>query len=209
MGEFLPIYGIFMPLALTHMPMPSKLESRIPMPDVDIQKSSTVLSSLFIQAVREGQSLWFRVASNSMFPLFQINDTVYIVPSTAQEIWPGDIAAFETTKGLVIHRILQRTQTGQTIRLLQMSDVDLCATLVKEERVVGKVIAVRKARIQIDLEHRIAKWYGKIVAAVRHRLYLDNNSRFSGLLWRGCSRLSRRFGYWCIQRCCAAPITGK
>lgn len=187
--------------------MPAKLENQLPMPDVDKHTSSTILSSLFIQAVREGQSLWFRVASNSMFPLFQVNDSVYIVPSTAQEIRSGDIAAFETSKGLVIHRILQRTETEQTIRLLQMSDVDLFASMVKEENVVGKVIAVRKAKVQIDLEHRIAKWYGKIVAAVRYRLYLDNHPRFTVLLWRGCSRVARRLGYWCVRYCCAAPMT--
>lgn len=176
------------------------------MPEVDEHTSSPILISLFIQAVREGQPLWFRVASNSMLPLFQKNDTVYIVPTSAQDIHPGEIAAFETGRGLVIHRIVHRTQNGQTIRLFQMSDVDLYLTPVSEEQVVGKVVAVRKGRAQIDLERRIAKRYGIIVAVARYRLYLASNSHFLSLWWRGCSRLSRQIGYRCVRLFCATSI---
>lgn len=180
------------------------------MPDLRKQETASILSSLFIQSVREGQTLRFRVASNSMFPLFQVDDTVTIVPATIDHICPGEIAAFETRDGLVIHRIIHVQRNTQTIRLLQMSDVDLFASWVEAKAVVGKVIAVRKGGRQVNLAHPIAKWYGRIVAAIRYQLYLRNSHTLLCLPWRGCSRLSLRLGYWCIRRVCTlpAPIAG-
>ena len=175
------------------------------MPDLRAQEPSSLLSSLFIQAVREGQTIWFRVASNSMFPLFQRDDAVSIAPATADAIRLGEIAAFETKDGLLIHRIIHRQQNGQTIRLLQMSDVDLFASWIEPTSVVGKVIAVRKEGKQVNLAHPIAKWYGRIVATTRYQLYLRNSHTLLRLPWRGCSRLSLRLGYWCIRRLCASP----
>lgn len=181
------------------------------MSDLREQATSTILSSLFIQAVREGHALWFRVASNSMLPLFQVDDTVSIAPATVDTIRPGEIAAFETKEGLVIHRIIHCQQNAQTIRLLQMSDVDLFASWVEAKSVVGKVIAVRKEGKQVNLAHPIAKWYGRIVATTRYQLYLRNSHTLLRLPWRGFSRLSLRLGYWCIRRICLspAPMPGK
>ncbi|MFL5691813.1 MAG: S24/S26 family peptidase, partial [Ktedonobacteraceae bacterium] len=75
------------------------------------QSKLDLIASLFIQALREGQSLWFRVASNSMFPLLRKGDEVFIQPVQACEIRLGEIAAFETSSGLVIHRIISIQHT--------------------------------------------------------------------------------------------------
>ncbi len=185
------------------------------MPDLHKQETDAILSSLFTQAVREGQTLWFRVASNSMFPLFQADEAVNIAPTSIGTIQPGEIAAFETNDGLVIHRIIHCQQNSQqntqTIRLLQMSDVDLFASWVGADAVVGKVIAVRKEGKQVDLTLPLAKWYGRIVAITRYQLYLSNSHKPLHMLWGGCSRLSLRLGYWCIRRFCTipAPLIGK
>jgi hypothetical protein len=169
--------------------------------------ASSIISSLYIQALREGQSLWFRVASNSMFPLMQIEDSVYIQPATAYDIAPGEIAAFETSAGLVIHRIVYRQQTENSIRLLQMSDVDLFPSWVQEQAIVGKVVTIRRNKKKVDLRHPIAKWYGKIVADIRYRLYLNNKKTTMHLPLRGCSRISLRGGNWCLQRFCTSPVS--
>jgi hypothetical protein len=175
------------------------------MPDSRGLETASILSSLFIQALREGQTLQFRVASNSMFPLFQVDDTVTIVPAIIDDIQRGEVAAFETRDGLVIHRIIHAQQNASTNRLLQMSDVDLFAGWVEAKAVAGKVIAVRKGGRQVDLAHPIAKWYGRIVAITRYQLYLRNSHTLLRLPWRICSRLSLRIGYWCIRRLCASP----
>lgn len=167
---------------------------------------ASVIASLFIQAIREGQSLWFRVASNSMLPTMRIDDNIYIQPAAAREIRPGEVAAFETPDGLVIHRIIHRQQTNETVRLLQMSDVELLPTWVPEQAVVGRVALVRRNDRQLNLNHPIAKWCGKVTARIRYRLYLHNKNGLSRIMLRGCSRLAIHLGYWCIYRCCASPV---
>jgi len=110
----------------------------------DTTPRTSTLASLYIEALRQKQPLWFRVASNSMLPLLRKGDSVYIEPAQAEDIRIGDIAAFETSSGLVIHRIVAIEQTHETIRLLQMSDVEVLPAWVKEEAIVGRVITVRR-----------------------------------------------------------------
>src|SRR5690349_8866457 len=94
--------------------------------------SQDILASLSLDALQQGQPLWFRVASGSMSPILQINDEIYIVPAQAHTIHKGDIAAFATNEGLMVHRIIAMQasdkEKGTTRRLLQMSDVVLQPT---------------------------------------------------------------------------------
>ncbi|HYK85877.1 MAG TPA: S24/S26 family peptidase [Ktedonobacteraceae bacterium] len=167
---------------------------------------SDIIASLFIQAVRQGQSLWFRVASDSMLPLIRRGDSVFIQPATAQEIRIGDIAAFESSDNLVIHRIVSTQQVTGSIRLLQLSDVELLPSWVKEQAVVGKVVLLRRQQRQIDLRHPIAQWWGKVTAGIRYQLYLHSTKNGPGrLLLRVCSRLTLNLGNWCLRRLCASP----
>ncbi len=171
-----------------------------------ISPQSIAIASLFIQAVRQGQALWFRVASNSMFPLLRRNDTVYVQPATANDIRVGDIAAFESVDNLVIHRIVHIQQTGSAIQLLQMSDVELLPSWVKEPAVVGKVIMIRREKRQTNLLCPIAQWGGKVTAHLRYRLYMyDKNSPLRVVL-RACSRLTLFLGYWCIRCFCTSSV---
>ena len=170
-------------------------------------EDAAIIAALFIQAVRQGQSLWFRVASNSMNPLMGVGDAVYIQPGRAGEIQVGEIAAFETSDGLVIHRIVHRQQTAGAIRLLQMSDVTLLPGWVKEQAVVGRVVMIRRDARQVNLRHPIAKWCGMVTAHVRYQLYLYNKNGPLSLVLRGCSRLAIQLSYWCIRCCCTTPIT--
>lgn len=167
-----------------------------------------LIASLFIQAIREGQSLWFRIASNSMLPLMRVNNHVFIQPAQARDIGVGEIAAFETPNGLVIHRIVHRQQTAETVDLFQMSDVDLHPGWVNEQAVVGKVICIKSANRQMNLLHPIAKRCGTVTARIRYKLYLYNNIPLRMVL-RVCSRLAISLGYWCVRYCCSSTITGE
>jgi hypothetical protein len=174
------------------------------------QSKLDLITSLFIQALREGQSLWFRVASNSMFPLLRKGDEVYIQPAQVCEIRLGEIVAFETSSGLVIHRIIAIEHTPTSMRLLQMSDVELMASWVKEQAVVGRVVSVRSKSKQIDLQSPIAKWCGTVTARIRHRLYMyDKNMPSFRIVLRGCSRIAIQLSYWCIYRFCSSPVRQK
>jgi signal peptidase I len=191
------IYGFLLPLEIT--PMTAMAPSTTP--------PSDIIGSLFIQAVRQGQSLWFRVVSDSMLPLIRRGDSVFIQPATAQEIRVGDIAAFESSGDLIIHRIVNTQQAKGSIRLLQLSDVELLPSWVKEQAVVGKVVLVRRQQRQIDLRRSIAQWWGKVTASIRYQLYLHSTKNGPGrLVLRVCSRLAINMGYWCLRRFCTSPV---
>ncbi len=174
------------------------------MPQPDIPQAS-IIASLFIQAIREGHSLWFRVASASMNPLLHLGDTVFIVPARANEIHIGEIAAFETPAGLVIHRIVYQQHREGAIRLLQMSDVELLPSWVNEQAIVGKVVRTRRGSSEVDMLHPIAKRCGTVTAGIRYKLYLYNKNIPLRMVLRVCSRLIIRSGYWCIRLCCTSP----
>jgi signal peptidase I len=159
-----------------------------------------VIDSLFVEAIRQGQAQWFRVSSGSMFPLLRVGDAIYIEPATAREICVGEIAAFETVDGVVIHRIVGTQIKDGAIRLLQLPDVNLRASWINESAVIGRVVAIRRGTRQINLNHPIARWWGKVTALIRYRLCLGKNATLLTTALRACSRLALQTGCWCIER---------
>ena len=169
--------------------------------------AAEALASLYIDALRQGQPLWFRVASDSMNPILRVGDEVRIEPTTADKIRCGEIAAFVTVDGLVIHRIVQRIQTDTGVRLLEMSDVHLHAGWIEAKTIVGRVILARRDTYQINLQYPIAQMCGAVTAQLRYRLYcLYTLSRFNVLrvFLHRSSRLVAFFGYWCLRSCSAS-----
>jgi hypothetical protein len=167
---------------------------------------ASIITSLYIEALRNGQSLWFRVVSNSMVPTLRIDDSVYIEATMANEIRVGEIAAFETPKGLVIHRIVRIQHSETIVRLLQMADVDLQPSWIEEQAVVGRVILARRQGRQINLQHSIAQKCGKITARLRYQLYLWKIFTPLGILSRLCSRLVVFASYFCIRSFCSTIV---
>jgi len=181
-----------------------RLFASIVPPMNETPSQAATIASLYIEALRQNQPLWFRVASNSMHPLFYKDDLVYIEPAQAQDIATGEIAAFETSHGLVIHRIVAIAQKSDTIRLLQMSDVEIQPSWIQAQAVVGRVVTVRGQTFQLDLLHPIAKWCSKVTTAIRYQLYKCGNNRPLGIVLRIASRLAIHLGFWLIRCCCAS-----
>src|ERR1700674_4100316 len=96
----------------------------------EVPGEAAAIASLYIEGVRQGQSLWFRVVSGTMHPTLRIGEQVRIEPARAEQIGVGEIAAFETDQGLIIHRIVQRQHDGASTLLVEMSDVHLRASHV-------------------------------------------------------------------------------
>ena len=148
---------------------------------------TAILASLSIEALRQGQPMRFRVASGSMRPLLQVNDSVQIEPTSTVTI--GDIAAFETHDGLVIHRVVHTQQNQGTLRLLQMGDGEVRPTWIESETVVGRVTAVYKGTQVVSLETPIAQWYSVLIATLRYQVYLHKTNVPFSMALRLCSRL--------------------
>lgn len=164
----------------------------------------SAIDSLFVEALRLGQTQWFRVSSASMMPLLQVGDTITIEPAAGQEIHVGEIAAFKTEDGLVVHRIVDIQLKDGNVRLLQLPDVNLRASWISEAAVVGRVVAMQRGTRQMNLSHPLAQWYGKVTAHIRYRLYLGSKAKFWRLTLRASSRLLLVTGSWCIERCSRA-----
>ncbi len=168
------------------------------------KREAETLASLYIDALRRGETLWFRVVSGSMDPILRIGDEVRIEPASAGKIRAGQIAAFETGAGLVIHRIVRSQQTGTMIRLLEMSDVDLHPNWVEGQSVVGRAILVRHDTRLTNLRHPIAQMCGFITAQLRYwlyRLYTLNKFNAGRLFLHGLSRIVVFACYWGVRSC--------
>jgi signal peptidase I len=169
-----------------------------------------VIGELYREALRGGQPLWFRVSSGSMHPLLRIGEEVYIEPATAGELQVGEIAAFETDRGLVIHRIVQRHTDGDGNQLLEMSDTQLRASPIESGAVIGRVVAIGRGKLRIDLQRPIAQKCGHVTARIRYRFYtMRFRSRLMRVILRKSARLVARLAGWSIRRLCASsqPVT--
>jgi hypothetical protein len=173
----------------------------------EVPGEAAAIASLYIEAVRQGQSLWFRVASGSMHPTLRIGEQVRIEPARAEQLYVGEIAAFETAQGLTIHRVVQRQHDGASTRLVEMSDVHLRASHVNERAVVGRAVAIRREKRHIDLQRPIAKKCGAVTASVRFRFYqVHTHNKFTLFVLSKCSRLIVRICSWCVRLCCSSSI---
>lgn len=149
--------------------------------DLSISPHADILLSLSIEALRQGQAMRFRVASGSMRPLLQVNDSVLIEPASTVTV--GEIAAFETSTGLVIHRIVHTAQSQEGRRLLQMGDGEIRPEWIETESIVGRVTTVYKGEQAFSLTTPLARWYGSLIAFLRYQVYLHRtNIPFSTIL---------------------------
>src|SRR5690348_10559261 len=90
MGLEVRMFFFFLPLVLTPIRLISKpfqialcIWRNAIMPISQPKKSAAeALASLYVDALRQGQSLWFRVASGSMSPTLRVGDEVRIEPAT-------------------------------------------------------------------------------------------------------------------------------
>ncbi len=171
------------------------------------EAESATLNSLYIQALRQGQSIWFRVVSGSMHPLLRVEDAVHIQPASLSDLHIGDIAAFETPAGLVVHRIVHVLPSVIPARFIEMGDITLQAHEVTEEAIAGRVCAVRRGDLLIDLQRPVAKRLGGVTARMRYRLYCkyrDSKHDLVRLVVRKSARLAARVGSAVIRRACAS-----
>src|SRR5260370_2121663 len=170
---------------------------------------ATAISSLYIQSLREGEALWFQVASGSMVPTLNVGDKVWIEPAKAIDIHNGEVAAFETAQGLVIHRIVQQEHRSTNLRFLEINDVNLNANWIVEQAVVGRVTIIQRGTLEINLQHPVAQRWGSVTAYLRFKLYLlhtNKKSAWLGAIVRRCARFIVRFGYWRILHSSASRV---
>lgn len=132
---------------------------------------SSIITTLSIQSLHEGDGCWFQVVSGSMAPLLKKGDEIYITPCSGNEICLGEIAAFETQRGLVVHRIISVQKMTSSGRLLQMADIELHARWISTSAVVGKVVALRRGTELRSFQDPFARYWNRVIAYLRFHLY--------------------------------------
>lgn len=155
---------------------------------------------LYFEALRRSQALWFRVSSGSMRPLLRVDDAIYIQPARADQVQPGEIIAFLTNDGLVVHRLLQIQQREGICRLLQMGDAAHYSGWITGESVLGRVVTVKRDHYTLSLQRPLAHWWGCTMAILRYRLYLWQHIPVLSFVIRGTTRLWRDLGGWYLHR---------
>jgi hypothetical protein len=162
------------------------------------ETESDLLNSLYIEALRKGHAIWFRVVSGSMRPILRVGDAVHIQPVVPEDLQIGDIAAFETPAGLVVHRIVHILRPRESpSRFIEMGDIGLQASEMTGEVIAGRVSAIRRGELLVDLQKPLAKRWEGVTARLRYRLYcLYTGSRYQPVrvVLRKSARLVARAG---------------
>lgn len=133
---------------------------------------------------QEGKQNLMAIAGTSMWPFLQAGDQVYLHhgPDTAR--W-GEVMVFRQQGQLVVHRLVA-VRRGSITRFLMLGDNRLYPDppVVKAE-IVGRVTAIRRQDVTIDLTER--RW--------RRRSVLIAVWGFAWLCWLGLRRrLQTRLG---------------
>jgi signal peptidase I len=121
-----------------------------------------------------GHSVRFRANGQSMHPTIRDGEIVTVMPITLAKVRLSDIILYRTDRGVVAHRVMAILNDLFTLR----GDSSDCRNeLVAADRVLGKVVAVKRGSRSINLEGRTAKmihaahlWTARLKWAVKARL---------------------------------------
>lgn len=95
---------------------------------------------------------WLRILSNSMSPLIQTGDQIRVTKTDLSAIAIGDIITFWKGSILVTHRVIGKSRTVQEdFNFIERGERLSQHSLVPGQKVVGKVVQIKKADHVIDL----------------------------------------------------------
>jgi signal peptidase I len=120
-----------------------------------------------------GEPRSISVSGNSMLPFLRDGDTVLIKPRGADVI-RGDIVVYFMGDVLLIHRVvgITRTPDGRLLHTKGDFTVGLDPGTVRTADLVGKAVAVRRGRTNIDLQSAPLRAIGSAVAALSYAIGL-------------------------------------
>jgi len=128
--------------------------------------SSADFNDLSQDILAGGRILKFKAQGASMYPFIRDNQNITIKKVPAEDINFGDIVCFySSSRDVVVHRIIRKqiSQRGSVF----LSRGDFSPGSKKEEiltqsQILGKVIAVEKGRVTINLDSKFGRFFAKI-----------------------------------------------
>ena len=132
-----------------------------------------IKQEVFRHWVASGEPRSISVSGNSMLPFLRDGDTVLIKPQGGDVI-RGDIVVYFMGDVLLIHRVVGITRALDGRRLHTKGDfaVSLDPGTVRAVDLVGKAVAVRRGKTNIDLQSAPLRAIGSAVAALSYAIGL-------------------------------------
>lgn len=106
------------------------------------------------------------VKGKSMFPLIDELDLVTVAQTSPEEIHPGDIVAFLSNGGFIVHRVIRRKDNDGDIVVCQKGDSSPFYTWIKGSHVMGRVVEIKSNGRNISLTTFPWKLYNRYLALV-------------------------------------------
>jgi hypothetical protein len=78
-------------------------------------RGERLVARMLIEVLREGQCVRFVARGGSMWPAIRDGAWVEVVPCVPTSMQIDELVAFEGRRGLVVHRVLERCDTGLRI----------------------------------------------------------------------------------------------
>ncbi len=112
-----------------------------------------VVSDLIREGLAQGAPFRFRVVSGSMAPLIAAGDEIVVEQASADGLRRGDIVLYAVGGAFHTHRLLAKRRRGGATLLVTKGDASLNPDQPwREEQLLGKVVALRRASRTVDLE---------------------------------------------------------
>ncbi len=128
-------------------------------------KIEKAVQEILFSLLKDGKEVWAQTQGRSMRPLIREGDFVRIKPLKAGEAEAGDVIAFlgnKTKDTIIAHRLVRRNKGA----LITQGDNHIFTTdpPLNEEKLLGKVIAIKRNGKFRSFEQGFLKYYGRVIA---------------------------------------------
>ena len=147
----------------------------------NIQISKCLLQEMWENAYAINRCCWLKVTSNSMFPLIEAGDKLFVEFVSPSRLVPGDIITYRCREDILItHRVVGRVfkEDGE-LHFFEKGDRGVFAPLIPQKVILGKVTKIRKNESVFELNDGIIGFFNKMLAFYSIFIFRLNETLFS------------------------------
>ena len=132
----------------------------------ELSVSESTVQEMWEEAYAINKRCWLKVMSNSMFPLLEVGDRVFVEFVPLSRIASGDIVTYRFRPGMLMsHRIVGRTRKNGIFYFFEKADRGFFASLISQEAVIGKITKIQKSGRRIfELENSFMGIFNRMLA---------------------------------------------
>lgn len=107
-------------------------------------KDEEIIKDMLFELFEKEMKGWFRVISDSMSPLIEVNERVLVRKEGLKQIRLGDIILFRIEDVFVTHRVIRKSWKNDHLYFVERGDRGGSASKIPFESVLGRVVAIEK-----------------------------------------------------------------